>query len=910
MQISRITSKPLSPAVRKVNENRTSKTMPKKAIAPEVKDFVPVSEERLRFVERKHVEAVRDHTRAQLFLMEEERKSSASSGSSTCYDSQIQSKAYSQRSDKLLKEYARRKSEIKAELEFAHQKDLENLLKHHVQETSRLHAETLLIQQQVKLFINSRKHQTATNSSTHQIIAKKPDIAKSVLFRSPIHPPVTQTATTTTTTIPPLDFSSFHQSQVSKEILSYRALSDINQQAPEADQNQVVDQLDSAKTSEGIPSIRDEFVEQEAIFHQENQASMPSTPIKVVGEKEKNTDNDQISVKPKICITHTRLNIHPESTTLKSEKEAEERSKKKSGSPIFSELNSPAGRWSPGRWDGGLASLLSTPGSSARSPPPQGLPLFEPKDESQHQPSSKSSSFQPASPAKTPRKMSSAFSSKQSSISSMVIEPLSMAESIVAEELDDRAGTPVKEAMLVQTSSGSPTPLISEVIDDSESGLNAKETEKSSVSESISVEEEIQTEKDDSSSADKSSSENKVISSGSNKNEEIGEEESIAEEICSAKQSTASTSASITTSLETSSTLNQTFSKSPHKSPKSKSTSHSLPAAPQDSDFESFSKRDSISGTDSRFRSKPLDLSNLSLNSPRDKSPRTPRSPLERFVTKLPTKTTSVPSPTSDGDSSSQGFLLEDLPNASSLGPILDISRTSLDASFRQSLGNTEALLLDNFSRRKSLEGLPHFGIQLSATKFFPAPAAIVEEELEAVVKDSTLNASRVGLEKLKDGENLKKVVDGQSNKIWEYYCRNHNVPVQPVEVDLVDGEEKYAADFRLMVVHWCWQLAHKEMELGNRKIVQSKDELQKVLEGTILPKLLVNSADLPVKGMEPKDKGIRRRAEKTSHILLDERRQMLAGTFYQNETTWLPVLTTDAEICEKLLNRETRSFL
>uniref|UniRef100_A0A915DJL7 Uncharacterized protein n=1 Tax=Ditylenchus dipsaci TaxID=166011 RepID=A0A915DJL7_9BILA len=44
-------------------------------------------------------------------------------------------------------------------------------------------------------------------------------------------------------------------------------------------------------------------------------------------------------------------------------------------------------------------------------------------------------------------------------------------------------------------------------------------------------------------------------------------------------------------------------------------------------------------------------------------------------------------------------------------------------------------------------------------------------------------------------------------------------------------------------------QLAHKEMELGNRKIVQSQDELQKVLEGTILPKLLVNSADLPVKG-------------------------------------------------------------
>ena len=69
----------------------------------------------IRYVEKKHIEALRDYIRAQLYLLEEQRLSNTPT-SSAHWNKEGTYREYSQRSDELLKKYEEKKAKIRAEL--------------------------------------------------------------------------------------------------------------------------------------------------------------------------------------------------------------------------------------------------------------------------------------------------------------------------------------------------------------------------------------------------------------------------------------------------------------------------------------------------------------------------------------------------------------------------------------------------------------------------------------------------------------------------------------------------------------------------------------------------------------------------------------------------------------------------
>ncbi|KAI1724552.1 hypothetical protein Ddc_05794 [Ditylenchus destructor] len=415
-------------------------------------------------------------------------------------------------------------------------------------------------------------------------------------------------------------------------------------------------------------------------------------------------------------------------------------------------------------------------------------------------------------------------------------------------------------------------------------------------------------------------------------------EESISEEISTGKES--STASSVKT-------ISDQSSRSKKKSLDSNQTMTSLEYPDQPSPLLTGRESFGMVPKESRFRSKQVDLAVLagSLNdagSPRDhihqlKSPRSPRSPRERFTTRYPGSPRSLKrnslsmspiklkhcsSPNSaalvvkdfkqhssssrsaeDDSISLDNFqLLDEIPGADTLAPILDISRNSLESSSRFSIGKIDSPLWDNSEK---LNGLDDVQGSISATKYSPlaekynnnfVASSILEEEEEEEVKtlvgdqEDLEEVSRKEIQENKKIANINMVIEEESDKIWNHYITNGKV-----------------------MAHWSWEIATKNWKVAKMRgniehgPLSNKHELRRLLQGFMLPKTADNTSKVPP--IVHSHEGIKRRAERTSHILLDERRQLVAQEFYESELFWpsKSIQEIDEKICTALLRKHAK---
>ncbi|KAI1716215.1 hypothetical protein DdX_07250 [Ditylenchus destructor] len=437
-------------------------------------------------------------------------------------------------------------------------------------------------------------------------------------------------------------------------------------------------------------------------------------------------------------------------------------------------------------------------------------------------------------------------------------------------------------------------------------------------------------------------------------------EESIAEEISTGKES--STASSVKTLPD------QPSSRSMRKSLDSNHNMTSLEYTDQPSPLLTGRESFGMVPKESRFRSKQVDLAILagSLNdtgSPRDhihqlRSPRSPRSPRERFTTRYPgsprsQKRNSLPmspiklkqcsSPSSvnlatkdfkqhssssrsaeDDSISLDNFqLLDEIPGADTLDPILDISRNSLEPSMRFSMGKSSPLW-DNSEKLNSLDEVQG---SVSATKYSPlaekynnnfVASSILEEEEDEVKtlvgdQEDVEEVSRKEIEENKKIANINMVIDEESDKIWNHYITNGSVE-HLVEYDEKPREDdnKASYQFRKIMAHWSWEIAAKSFKVAKMRgniehsPLSNKHELRRLLRGFMLPKKDNNSK---VPRIVHSHEGIKRRAERTSHILLDERRQLFAQEFYESELFWpsKSIQEIDEKICTAILRKHAK---
>jgi len=247
-----------------------------------------------------------------------------------------------------------------------------------------------------------------------------------------------------------------------------------------------------------------------------------------------------------------------------------------------------------------------------------------------------------------------------------------------------------------------------------------------------------------------------------------------------------------------------------------------------------------------------------------------------------------------DEDSSIQ-LLLDELPNVSSLAPILDISRNSLDSPLRASPGNAISPLVDlgspGLKKANAITSPLAMSNENHAELASPDGS---EEEQDKENREAEL--SRQEIPDLRDVDNVRAIIALEVDRLWRSIETSGKGELKAAlkalqaerDEQTNDKEDKYSRDFRLFLRCWCNEILMDLLSSRCEKdVFHSRQGLRTVLERQILPRLCL----LERKEVDDAHLALLRRAERTSHIQLDERRQLLVEMLYESEAAFLEEL-------------------